>query len=421
MQAVGVGATGNLIAIADPIVVGIVVCDRSCAIGLSRARVAGIDLEDAERIVGVGGGGGVVIAGQGVGATCDFIVITDPIIVFVVVDHRPSSIGLSRAGVTPRGDQAQGVVGVGGGGGVVVAGRRVGAAGDLIVIADAVIVVVVVYHGSRSIGLSRAGVAGVDFEDAERVVGVGGGGGVVVAGQWVGAPCDFVVIADAIVVFVIVDDRSTAVGFSGAGVAGVDLECAEGVVGVGGGRGVVVAGQGVGAPDHFVVIANAIVVVVVVNHGSAAIGFSRAGVAGVDLEYAEGVIGVGGGGGVVVAGDGVGASLDFVVIADTIVVGIVVDDGSAAVGFSRARVAGVDLEYAEGVIGVGAGGGVVIAGQGVGAPCDFVVIADAIVIGVIFDHGSAAIGFSTAAASEAAAAAAVFAKSGHAGGRLRAV
>ena len=58
------------------------------------------------------------------------------------------------------------VVGVCGGGGVVVAGRGVGATGDLVGIADAIVIGVVVYDVPVP-SVSRAGVAGIDLEDAE--------------------------------------------------------------------------------------------------------------------------------------------------------------------------------------------------------------------------------------------------------------
>ena len=92
----------------------------------------------------------------------------------------------------------------------------------LVGIADAIVVAVVVHDQSI-----HAGVADAIDVGAERVVGVGCGGVVVVAGRRIGAPAHLIGIADTIVIAVVVHDQSIHAGVADA----IDVG-AERVVGV---------------------------------------------------------------------------------------------------------------------------------------------------------------------------------------------
>ena len=104
-------------------------------------------------------------------------------------------------------------------------------------------------------------------------------------------------------------------------------------------------------------------------------------------EHAEAVVGVGGGCGVVVAGRSIGTTEDLVLVTHAILVGIVVDGGSAAVSLTRAGLAPC-CEHAEAVVGVGGRRCVVVAGRSIGAAVQLVIITHAILVGIVVDGGS---------------------------------
>jgi hypothetical protein len=194
------------------------------------------------------------------------------------------------------------------------------------------------------------------------------------------ASCDFVVVTDAITIGVVVNDGSALTGFTNS------ISVDTGFVGVRGGL-IVVAGRGIGTTGHFVGVADAIVVVVVVDDGSSHAGFTdaiRVGTRSVRV----------GGGSVVVACGVVLATGDFVVIANTVIIGIIVDNSSGTIGGSRAGVTGVGRERAAS-IGIG-GGNVVVASGIVLATGDFIVITHTVIIGIIVDYSSGTIGGSRA-------------------------
>ena len=357
-------AAGNLVGVADSIIVGVVVHDGS----------ANASFTDAIR---VGAGsigvrcGSVVIARGVILTTGDFVSVADSIVVGVVVHDGACHAGLADSVHIGTGASV-------GGSGIVVAGGIVLTTDDFVGIADTVIIRIVVDDRTGSIRGTGTGLT--------DSIGIGATAGVrgrtvVVAGGVVLAAGDFVGIADAVIIRIIVNYRSGSVRFAGAGLTDairVEAHARIGGVSIEVARGVVLASH------NFIRVTNTIVIGIVVHDRSRAIRLSRAGVAGVN---GVGAASVGIGGSTVVVACGIVlATGDFVIVAHAIIIGIVVHDRSRTVRRSRTRVAGVG---GVGAVSVGIGcGTVVVARSIVLATRDFIGIADAVVVGVVVDNGS---------------------------------
>ena len=307
-----IGAPAHLIGIADTIVIAVVVYDQSIHASVAYAIDVG-----AERVVGVGCGGIVVVARRRIGTTGDFVGIADAIVIAVIVYDLAIDTGVADAIDVG----ALGVVGVS----EVpsIAGFRIGTTGYLIGIADTIVIAVVVYDQSI-----HAGVADAIDVGAERVVGVGCGGIVVVAGRRIGAPAHLIGIADTIVIAVVVYDQSIHAGVADA--IDVGAEC---VVGVCGGGCVVVAGRGIGTTCDLVGITDAVVIAVVVHNSSCSVCFSGAGFATCGRDTTSVFVG---GCAVVVAGRCLGTALDFVGVTNAVTIAVVVHDDSVYAGVTHA-------------------------------------------------------------------------------------
>ena len=357
-------ATGNLVGVADSIIVGVVVNDGS----------ANASFTDAIR---VGAGpigvrcGSVVVARCVVLTTGDFVGVADSVVIGVVVHDGACHAGLADPVNVGAGASV-------GGGGIVVACGVVLTTDDFIAVTDAVIIRIIVDDSSGSVRFAGAGLTdsiGIDAAAGVR------GRTVVVAGRVVLAAGDFVGIAHTVIIRIIVNYSSGSVRFAGAGLTdAVRVEAHAQIGGV-----CIVVARGVVLASHnFIGVTNTIVIGIVVHDRSRTIRFSRTGIAGVNGVTAASV-GIGGST-VVVACGVVLATGDFVIVAYTIVIGVVVHDRSRTIRRSGTGVAGVG---GVGAASVGIGCGTVVIARGVVlATRDFIGIADPVVVGVVVDDGS---------------------------------
>ena len=190
----GLGTALDFVGVTNAVTIAVVVHDDSVYAGVTHA----IDVCTL-CVVGVCGGICVVVAGRGIGTTCDLVGIADAVVIAVVVYDSASAVCFSGAGFATCGrDTASVFVG---GSAVVVAGRGFGTALDFVGITDAVTIAVVVHDDSVYAGVTHA----IDVCTL-RVVGVCGGICVVVAGRWIGTTGDLVGITDAVVIAVVVYD-----------------------------------------------------------------------------------------------------------------------------------------------------------------------------------------------------------------------
>ena len=241
-------ATSNLIGIANPIVIGVVVDNQSVFAGLADA----VDIRAG--VVGVGGGR-VVVAGGLVLTTGDLVSVANPVPIRVVVDDDAVLTGLADAVHV-----GAGVVGIGGSS-IVVAGRLVLATGDLVSVTDAIAIRVVVHDDAIFTGLADA----VDVSAGVVRVGCSS---VVVAGRLVLAAGNLIGVTNPVVIGVVVDDDAVLAGLANA------VDVGTGVVRIGRGR-VVVAGGSVLATCNFIRIADPVAVGVIVDHRARAVGGAR--------------------------------------------------------------------------------------------------------------------------------------------------
>ena len=305
-------ATGNLVGVAHTVIVGIIVDHRSGTIGGSRAGVARVNGVGAAS-VGIGGGA-VVVAGARVLATRNFVGVADLIIVGIVVNDGASHTRLANA-IHIR----AGSIGIRCGS-VVVAGGVVLTTGDFVSVADSIVVGVVVHDGACHAGLADS----VHIGAGASV----GGGGIVVAGGIVLTTDDFVGIADTVIIRIVVDDSTGSIRGTGTGLTdSIGIGAAAGVRG----RTVVVAGGVVLAAGDFVGIADAVIIRIIVNDRSGSVRFAGAGLTDAIRVEAHARIG---GVSIVVARGVVLASHNFIRVTNTIVIGIVVHDRSRAIRLS---------------------------------------------------------------------------------------
>ena len=198
----------------------------------------------------------------------DFIGITHPVIIGVEVQHRARAVGRIAAAHVAAGckQTGSGVSGCS----VVVTGRRILATRDLIRIAHPVIVGVVVNHITRAIRpISTTYVAAGGEQTRRRV----GRGGVVIAGGRILTTRYFVRIAHPVIVGVVVHCGACAIGRTGARFTACRVQARHTAVGR---AGIIVARRAVLAPGHFIGIAYAVIVAVVVNNIACTVRRTRA-------------------------------------------------------------------------------------------------------------------------------------------------
>ncbi|MBQ96402.1 MAG: hypothetical protein CMP30_00185 [Roseibacillus sp.] len=209
-----------------------------------------------------------------------------------------------------------------------------------------------------------------------------GGGAHVVACVDIPASRDLVGVAHSVVVRVSVGNYSGTVVPSGAQVAWVGV-LAVAVVGA---KLVKVARDGVEASDDFVYVAHSVVVWIVVHDHACTVLFTGAGVACVHFVYAHTRVG---GGRVVVACERVLASNNFIYITYEVSVSIVemvaLNDVACAVGLSRAHVASDLAYYTCARIG---GESIVVACCNILASNDFVCVAYFVTVLVVVDNST---------------------------------